>query len=168
MEWTSRLEHLNSKYPHFMYGRGDIIPDRQVVEAFIDSRPYLKNKRDFQEYLTKISGISRFNDQTEEDFSVYGFDGNATLSYLGGEMNSFMEGGYFLIGHHYFPRKNEVYELGFSCLDEIDKAVYFHKLTSDREIIHAYRRLCHSFADFIEGIIERGVDGYLLHLSDQG
>lgn len=164
MEWISWLEKLTSKYPLFMYGRGDLISDRQLINSFIDSKPYLKNKRYFLEYLNDISGISYFNEQTEEDFSIYGFDDNATLSYVGGEMPSFVEGGYFLIGHHYFPRKNEVYEFGFSCQDEMDKAIYYHKLTSDREIISTDKKLCHSFKDFMEGIIEFGLDTYLIHL----
>lgn len=161
MEWISRIGNLKSKYPTIIWGQGDLVLDNQAIQSFLESKPYLSNKLDFLEYLNEVSGISYFNDQTEEDFSIYGFDGNATLSYLGGEFTSFVEEECFLIAHHYFPLKNEIFEFGYRIQNVMDKAIYYNKLTLEREVLESNHRISNSFKEFIDRIIILGLDEYL-------
>lgn len=141
------IEKFSSKFPNCINDKIVLSESKKnEIDSFIDKYPFLKNNTVYIDFLLTYSGLSYFDDKTDEDFTLYGFnDSGITFNDKEFFSEPFLDSkGYFLFGHLSQPSRNKFYDFVFNIIKE---GIYVKESIEEKSI--NYRFLCKTFEEFL-------------------
>ena len=145
------IGQIAKRFENTIIGDGNKFTTQQIqkTENFIEKYSFLKSDLDYCKYLKEISALSYFD--SDEDFTLLGFDANNTVLFAGGEYNEeLIDGnGFFLFGYYNFIKERKVAEFYFYSGTGSAYGVYANKKHDYQNQDKSYHLICHSFLEFL-------------------
>ncbi len=142
------IKNFRSKFSNCINNTIDFSKKEEArITSFIDEFPFLTSNKIYIEFLKTYSGLSYFNDQTDEDFTLFGFN-NSGIVFRDQEVfdEPILDNkGYLLFGHLSIPQNKKFIDFVF---DQKDPNKIYLKQKTEEETFN-YHFVTDSFEEFL-------------------
>ena len=85
MKINELINEIKKVYPNVLVGDGKKFSKEKLQEIaeFVAKFDFISKDSTYYKYLTEISGLSIYSEEENEDFTLFGFDGNKTILFEG-------------------------------------------------------------------------------------
>ncbi|WP_299214223.1 hypothetical protein [uncultured Aquimarina sp.] len=151
------IEKISSRFPNCISDKIILSENKQrEIDSFIDENSFLKTNISYVNFLLIYSGLSYFDDKTDEDLTLYGFN-NSGIEFSDKDYfnEPFLDSkGYFLFGHLSLPEQNKFYDFVFNTKKAMD--IYIKESSEKKNT--SYKFLCKSFDELLYKITMKEIN----------
>ncbi|KXX66866.1 hypothetical protein [Flammeovirga sp. SJP92] len=150
------IQNFNQQFPNCLQSKISLSKyKREEITLFLDKYAFLKMKKKYVDFLSTFSGVSYFNQKSNEDFTLYGFNYNGICF---NDNEYFQEplvdaNGYFLFGHLFQLEENIFIDFVFKIEDNL--TIYAREKILPEGIKYTF--LCNEIDELLQKVLSNEI-----------